>query len=130
MAIEKSIHTIAHEIIQFVATRTNLLKSEMQEKGQTLRRALPALCIAGLLLLTGWVVLTFTLVAVVHYLFVPNAYSWAWASLVVGVGYLLLGGGIAHMTLREIKATHFAPTRTLTVLKQDRAWIENEVRTA
>lgn len=130
MPIERSLHTIAHEVIQFAVTRANLLKSEMREKGLKLKQAIPAVCIAGALLMTGWFILSFALVAVVHFLFVPSAYAWIWASLVVGVSYVVLGAGIGRMVLNEIKATHLAPTRTLTVLKQDRAWIENEVRTA
>lgn len=130
MPIEKSLHTIANEIIQFAATRVHLLKSEMREKGLKLKQAIPALCIAGALLMTGWFILSFALVAVLHFLFVPNAYAWIWASLVVGVSYVVLGAGIGRMVLNEIKATHFAPIRTLTVLKQDRAWIQNEVNEA
>jgi hypothetical protein len=30
----------------------------------------------------------------------------------------------------EIQATSLTPTRTLTVLKQDQVWIQNEARTA
>ena len=130
MHTEKSIQTIASELTQFFITRAHLLKSEMSEKGQTLKQAVPSLCIAGVLLMTGWLVLTYTLVDVVHFLFVPNAYSWIWASLIVGIAYMVLGGGVAQMALKAIKATNLAPTRTLTVLKQDRAWIENEVRAA
>ena len=130
MNTEKSIQTIVNELIQFAITRANLLKSEMREKGRKVKQAIPALCIAAALLMTGWLVLTFTLVAVLHILFLPSAFAWIWASLIVGVSYVVLGAGIGRMVLSEIKATHFAPTRTLTVLKQDRAWIENEVRTA
>jgi len=74
--------------------------------------------------------LYFALIAVLHTLFMPSAYAWLWASLIVTAVYLVVGGVTGWLAYAEIKATSFTPTRTLKVLQQDQVWIQNEARTA
>lgn len=130
MPIENSIQAVLAEMKQFFITRLSLLRSEMNEKGRVLKQAVPILCIASVFVVSGWMALTFALIALLHAIFLPSVFAWLWASLIVGVLYVIFGAGLAQFALGQIKATHLAPTRTLTVLKQDGIWIENEVRTA
>jgi uncharacterized membrane protein YqjE len=131
---EKSIATILaetkDELKQFVTTRLNILKAEMDEKISRLKAVIPMALVAALFLLSGWMVLTFALIALLHALFVPSAYAWLWASVIVTVVYLLVGGVAGWFAYSEIKATNLTPTRTLKVLQQDQVWIQNEARTA
>jgi hypothetical protein len=126
---ENSIHAILAEMKQFIATRVNLLRSEMNEKGRALKHVIPVLGIAAALLIAGWMALTFALIALLQTMFLPSVYAWLWASLIVGGVYMVLAAVIGRMAINELKVTHFAPRRTLTVLKQDKVWIQNEVRT-
>lgn len=130
MPIENSIHAILAEMKQFAITRINLLRSEMNEKARILKHAVPIIGLATALLTAGWMALTFALIALLQTLFLPSVYAWLWASLIVGGVYMILGAAIARMAVNELKAARLTPTRTLTVLKQDKVWIENEVRTA
>lgn len=134
MHSEKSIATILaetkDELKQFVTTRLNILKAEMDEKISRLKSAIPLAVAAVLFLLSGWMVFTFALIALLHALFVPSAYAWLWASLIVTAVYLLVGGIAGWLAYSEIKATKLTPTRTLKVLQQDQVWIQNEARTA
>lgn len=134
MHTDKSLGTILtetkQEIIQFVTTRVNILKAEIDEKISRLKSVLPLLAVALVLLLSGWMVLTFALIALLHGLFVPSVYAWLWAGLIVAGVYLAMGAAAGWFAYAEIKATSLTPTRTLKVLQQDQVWIQNEARTA
>jgi Putative Actinobacterial Holin-X, holin superfamily III len=131
---EKSIATILaetkDELKQFVTTRVNILKAEIDEKISRIKSVIPLAIVAALFLLSGWGVFTFALIALLHSLFVPSVYAWLWASLIVTAVYLVVGGIAGWLAYSEIKATNLAPTRTLKVLQQDQVWIQNEARTA
>jgi hypothetical protein len=131
---EKSIAAILaetkEELKQFVTTRVDIFKAEMDEKISRLKAVVPLALVAGLFLLSGWMVLTFALIALLHALFVPSVFAWLWASLIVTVVYLLVGGVTGYLAYAEIKETSLTPTRTLKVLQQDQVWMQNEARTA
>jgi uncharacterized membrane protein YqjE len=131
---EKSIATILsetkEELKQFVATRVSMLKAEMDEKISRLKAVIPLAVVAALFMVSAWGVFTFALIALLHAFFVPSAYSWLWASVIVMAVYLIVGAVAGWFAYSEIKATKLAPTRTLKVLQQDQVWIQNEARTA
>ncbi len=134
MHTDKSIATILaetkQEIVQFVTTRVSILKAEMDEKIRRLKAVVPLLVVALTLLLSGWMAFTFALIALLHALFMPSAYAWLWASLIVTVVYLAMGAVAGWFAYAEIKSTNLTPSRTLKVLQQDQVWIQNEARTA
>jgi hypothetical protein len=131
---EKSIATILaetkDELKQFVTTRVNILKAEMDEKISRIKAVIPLAVVAALFLVSCWMVFTFALIALLHSLFLPSIYAWLWASLIVAAVYLIVGGIAGWLAYSEIKATNLTPTRTLKVLQQDQVWIQNEARTA
>jgi uncharacterized membrane protein YqjE len=131
---EKSIATILsetkEELKQFVTTRVNILKAEMDEKISHLKAVIPLALVAALFMVSAWGIFTFALIALLHAFFVPSAYSWLWASLIVMVVYLAVGVVAGWFAYSEIKSTKLAPTRTMKVLQQDQVWIQNEARTA
>lgn len=134
MHTEKSIATILaetkDELKQFVTTRVNILKAEMDEKISRIKSVIPLAVVAALFLLSAWGVFTFVLIALLQSLFSPSVYAWLWASLIVTAVYLLVGAVAGRLAYSRIKATNLAPTRTLKVLQQDQVWIQNEARTA
>lgn len=134
MPTDKSLATILtetkQELGQFVFTRIDLLKAEIDEKIKTTKQAAPTVAMASAFLLAGWLALNFAVVALLHVLFLPSDYAWAWAGLIVAALDLVIGAVVGKAALRALKAIDLAPNRTLTVLKQDQAWIQNEARTA
>lgn len=134
MHTEKSIATILaetkDELKQFVTTRMNILKAEMDEKISHIKAVIPLAVVAALFLVSCWMVFTFALIALLHSLFLPSVYAWLWASLIVAAVYLVVGAIAGWLAYSEIKATKLTPTRTLKVLQQDQVWIQNEARTA
>jgi membrane protein implicated in regulation of membrane protease activity len=127
---EKPLSAIVNETVQFVATRAAMLMAEMQEKSQSIKLVIPGLVVAVAFLLAGWLSLTFGLIALLHGLFLPSIYAWLWAGLIVGAVYMVIGLVIGRTALEKLKATSLIPERTLTVLKQDQVWIQNEARAA
>jgi uncharacterized membrane protein YqjE len=131
---EKSIAAILaetkDELKQFVTTRVNILKAEMDEKISRIKAVIPLAVVATLFLVSCWMVFTFALIALLHSLFLPSVYAWLWASLIVAAVYLVVGAIAGWLAYSEIKATSLTPTRTLKVLQQDQVWIQNEARTA
>jgi hypothetical protein len=128
--IEKPITAILHETVQFVSTRFSMLLAEMNEKGQAIKLAIPGLCIAAAFLMAGWLSLTFALIALLHGVFMPSEFAWLWAGLIVAAVYMVIGIVVGRSAYSKLKATNLTPTRTLTVLKQDQIWIQNEARAA
>jgi Putative Actinobacterial Holin-X, holin superfamily III len=66
----------------------------------------------------------------VHVWFLPSAYSWFFAGLIVGVFYFLVGGSLFLFSWGELKDAGVAPVHTLEVLKEDQIWIKEETRAA
>lgn len=134
MHTEKSIAAILaetkDELKQFVTTRVNILKAEMDEKISRLKALVPLVIVAALFAVSAWMIFSFALIALLHGLFLPSVYAWLWASLIVTAAYLVIGGIAGWLAYSEIKATSLKPTRTLKVLQQDQVWIQNEARTA
>lgn len=118
------------ELKEFLDTRLQLLKTEINEKIRRWKMAVPLLAVAAALLLAGWIVLTFAFVALIHALFLPSAYSWLWAGLIVAGIYLIGGIVVGWFGYSELTSVSVTPERTLKVLKQDQVWIQNETRAA
>jgi hypothetical protein len=121
---------IKEEVKGFIETRLQLLRSETREKLRTWKHWVPLLAVGLGLVLTSWFLLTVTLVALIHAWFLPSAYSWVWAGLIVTAVYSVFGGVIGWFAFRRLSAAGLAPKRTIEVLKQDQVWVQNEARAA
>ncbi len=82
------------------------------------------------ILLAAWITITIGLVAAVHVWFLPSAYSWFFAGVIVGILYLVIGGSLFLFSWGELKEAGVAPVHTLEVLKEDQIWIRKETRAA
>jgi uncharacterized membrane protein YqjE len=118
------------ELKEFFETRLQILQAEVREKVRAWKSSLPLLLIAAAFLLMGWAALTFSLIALLQAWFLPSAYSWLWAALIVAAAYMVAGIALGWLGYRAIKSVGMSPKRTLEVLKQDQVWIQNEARTA
>ena len=134
MAHEKSIAAVLaetkQELQEFIATRINILKSDINEKLKTWKWAVPLLLLSLSILLAAWITVTIGLAAAVHVWFLPSAYSWFFAGIIVGVLYAVIGGSLFLFSWRELRQAGVAPVHTLEVLKEDQIWIRKETRAA
>ncbi|MFL6306451.1 MAG: phage holin family protein [Candidatus Sulfotelmatobacter sp.] len=116
------------ELQDFVQTRVTMFKVELQEKVRVVKAAAPLAVIGAVLLLTAYLLLTLALVALVFALLPDNAYRWCIAFAAIGVLWLILGGIAAYMAKRELEVKGLLPKRTVEVLKEDKMWIQTEVK--
>ena len=116
------------ELQDFVQTRVTMFKVELQEKVRVWKAAAPLAVIGAVLLLTAYLLLTLALVALVFALLPDNAYRWSIAFAAIGVLWLILGGIAAYMAKRELEVKGLLPKRTVEVLKEDKMWIQAEVK--
>jgi hypothetical protein len=125
-----SLTEIKEEVKNVVQTRAQLLKAETAEKWGVWKRSLILLAVAGVLLLTCWFTLAFSLVALFRGLLTSDGYAWFWGGVIAGI--LFLGGGLAAGAtgIRRMKSSGLTPARTLKVLQQDRDWAQKQVRSA
>jgi len=116
------------ELVGFIRTRTTLLRTELAEKWKILRVAIPLAGLAVLLLSTAFLLLTGALVGLVVAAFPHSLYRWFFACLIVGLFWVVVGGGAAYFAVREFQVRSMLPQRTLRILKGDKLWFETEVR--
>jgi len=118
---------IRSEVIEFIDTRLQMLRTEMQEAAKTIKRAAPSM-VAGLVLLaTAYILLTLALVALVAVAFWNNPYHWFFGFVIVGVVWAIAGSLAMVMAVRSLKLHGLAPRKTLEVLKADKVWLQYEV---
>jgi uncharacterized membrane protein YqjE len=117
---------IKDELKDFMQTRVQMLVNEMREKIQNSKKA-AILVVAGLVLLaTAYLLLNLALVGLIAVAFWGSPYAWFLSFLIVGVVWLILGGMLALMAVKQFKG--LAPEKTINVLKEDKIWLQQEAR--
>ena len=116
------------ELKEFVNTRLAMLKSELKDKADAWKMALPTIVFGLLMLATCWLLLTGALVAASYVAFMGNPFAAAIALVIVGVFYAIAGGVAALFAIRSLRESGIVPKRTMRVLKEDQLWIANEAK--
>ena len=116
------------ELLDFLDTRIELLKTELQEKGKILKTAAPLGALGALLLATAYLLFTLALVSLVVVAFQDNPYRWFFAFLIVAFAWTVFGGIAVYFAKRELEMNTLLPQRTIEVLKGDKIWIQAEVK--
>ena len=119
---------MTQELQDFVQTRVTMFKVELQEKVRVMKAAAPLAVIGAVLLLTAYLLFTLALVSLVFAFLPDNAYRWCIAFAAIGLLWLILGGIAAYMAKRELEVKGLLPKRTVEVLKEDKMWIQSEVK--
>jgi uncharacterized membrane protein YqjE len=129
---ERSLGSVAAEIrdelLDFIHTRVQMFKTELQETLATFKHVMPMAVIALTLLATAYVLLTLAVVSVVAVAFWSNPYHWFFAFLIVGGVWLIAGALTAFLVWNRIKGHGTFPRRTIGVLKADKIWLQHEAR--
>ncbi len=117
------------ELKDFIATRIQMLRSEMNDKIGMLKISAPAMIVGAVLGLTAWMLFSLALVSLVAMAFDGKPYQWALAFGIVFVVYALAGATAFFYGWNNIKSRGVTPDRTLRVLKQDQIWMQTEAKT-
>jgi uncharacterized membrane protein YqjE len=121
---------IKDELKQFVQTRAEMFKNELQEKMKSLKVALPLAVVGVLLLVTAYFLITFAIVGAIAGALHDNPYRWAIGFGAVGLLWALLGGVAAYFAKREFEIKGLTPVKTIGVLKGDKLWMQREAKSA
>jgi uncharacterized membrane protein YqjE len=117
------------ELREFVETRLTMLKTELQDKLQTLKIALPLVVVGVVLLGTAYLLFTLAAVGLVAAFLPDSPYRWCFAFLAIAALWTVLGGIAAYLAKYEFAMKEMMPRKTIEVLKQDKLWIQAEVKT-
>jgi uncharacterized membrane protein YqjE len=116
------------EVKEFVQTRFEMFKAEVQDKIKTLKVAVPLAGLGFLFLGTAYLLFTMALVGLAVAFFRDSPYRWSLGFAIVAVVWTFLGGIAAYFAKREFDLYTLAPKRTIDVLKGDKLWIQSEAK--
>ena len=119
---------IKEELKEFVNTRVQMVKAELQETLSAARTALPLTLIALALFATGLLLLTMAAVVLVAFAFAGSALAWFYAAIIVAFVWMCLGAAAAWFAYNAFRSHSRFPRRTVQVLKADKAWLQTEAR--
>jgi len=113
---------LASETGQLVQQELALFKAEMQEKLGRLGQGAGALAAGGLIAFSGWLALVAAAILGLSYVLAP----WL-AALIVGLVVISLGAGLLFFGKSRLDADALVPRRTLNSLREDEAWIREQI---
>jgi uncharacterized membrane protein YqjE len=125
---------IKEEVKEFVNTRVEMVKAEIQEAMGAAKVAAKVAVPLGLMALAlfwvGFLLFTMAAVVLVAFAFAGHALAWFYAAIIVGFVWMALGAMCAFFAYNAIRSRSKFPQRTVQVLKADKAWLQTEARSA
>jgi uncharacterized membrane protein YqjE len=116
------------ELKEFLETRIAMLRTELSDKLAMVKAAAPLAVVGIVFLMTAYVLFTLGLVGLIVAFLPDNPYRWCIAFFAVAVLWGIIGGLTAYFAMREFKLKELMPRRTMQVLKEDKMWLQSEVR--
>ena len=116
------ISDLAGETSTLVRQEIALFKAELNEKLTRIGVGAGALAAGGVIAFSGWLALVAAAIIGLSYVLAP------WLSaLIVGLVVIALGAALALFGKSRLKADALVPRRTLNSLREDEAWIRDQV---
>jgi hypothetical protein len=113
---------LAGETSTLVRQEIALFKAELGEKLSQMGLGAALLVAGGIIAFSGWFALLAAAILGLSHVLAP------WLSaLIVGVVVIALGAGLALFGKSRLKADALVPRRTLNSLREDEAWIRDQV---
>lgn len=117
---------LAQDSATLVRQEMALAKAELKSNVKSVARDAVMVGVGGILALVGALVLLAFLVVAVG-----DALDNYWlGALIVGAVFVIVGGLLAMSNLKKLKHEEVAPTRTLETLKEDKQWLQSEIKQA
>jgi uncharacterized membrane protein YqjE len=117
---------LAQDSATLVRQEMALAKAELKSNVKSVARDAVMVGVGGVLALLGALVLIAFLVVALG-----DALDNYWlGALIVGALFLIVGGLLAMSNLKKLKQEEVAPTRTLETLKEDKQWLQSEMKQA
>jgi hypothetical protein len=113
---------LAGETSTLVRQELALFKAELNENLAQIGLGAAALAAGGVIAFSGWLALVAAAIFGLSYVLAP------WLSaLIIGVVVIALGAGLALFGKSRLKADALVPRRTLNSLREDEAWIRDQI---
>jgi hypothetical protein len=113
---------LAGETSTLVRQEIALFKAELSEKLVRAGVGAAAIAAGGVIAFSGWLALVAAAIIALCYVVAP------WLSaLIIGVIVIALGAGLALFGKSRLKADALVPRRTLNSLREDEAWVRDQV---
>ena len=113
---------LAGETSMLVRQEIALFKAELSEKLTRMGVGAAALAAGGVIAFSGWLALLAAAILGLSHVLAP------WLSaLIIGVIVIALAAGLALFGKSRLKADALVPHRTLNSLREDQAWIRDQV---
>jgi len=113
---------LAGETSTLVRQEIALFKAELNEKLVRAGVGAGAIAAGGVIAFSGWLALVAAAIIGLSYVVAP------WLSaLIIGVVVIALGAGLALFGKSRLKADALVPRRTLNSLREDEAWIRDQI---
>jgi hypothetical protein len=113
---------LAGETNTLVRQEIALFKAELNEKLSRIGAGAGALAAGGVIAFSGWLALMAAAILGLSHALAP------WLSaLIIGILVIALGAGLALFGKSRLKADALVPRRTLNSLREDEAWIRDQV---
>ena len=119
---------IKEEVKDFVNTRVQVIRSEIQETVGAAKVALPLSFMALALFWIGLLLFTAAAVVLVASAFAGHVYAWFFATVIVGFLWICFGAIAAFFAYNAFRSRSRFPQRTVEVLKADKVWLQTEAR--
>jgi uncharacterized membrane protein YqjE len=117
---------LAQDSATLVRQEMTLAKAELKSNVKSVARDAVMVGVGGILALIGTLVLLAAVVVAVG-----DALDNYWlGALIVAALFLIVGGLLAMSNLKKLKHEEVAPTRTLETLKEDKQWLQSEIKQA
>jgi Putative Actinobacterial Holin-X, holin superfamily III len=116
------ISDLAAETSTLVRQKIALFKAELNEKLTRIGLGAGVLAAGGMIAFSGWLALVAAAIIGLSYVLAP------WLSaLIIGVVVIALGAALVLFGKSRLKADALVPRRTLNSLREDEAWIRDQV---
>jgi hypothetical protein len=121
-SIGELVKDLAGETSTLVRQEIALFKAELNEKLVRAGVGAGAIAAGGVMAFSGWLALVAAAIIGLSYVLAP------WLSaLIIGVVVIGLGAGLALFGKSRLKADALVPRRTLNSLREDEAWVRDQV---
>jgi len=122
------LYEIKNELKDFFDTRIEMLGTEIRENISHFKGALPVAVIAALFFALAGLFFGLCLVGLVSVAFLGNPYAWFYSFLIVGFVFIMAGSILGYSAAKALKGRSLVPRRTFEVLKNDKVWLQPELR--
>jgi putative superfamily III holin-X len=115
---------LVRELGELVRQEVQLAKAELRQNAAQAGRAIAALVVGGAIVYGGVLALLAAAILGLGQAGLP----WWLAALLVGVIVVVIGALVTARARAALQTTALAPQQTIETLKEDRAWVNEQIR--